>query len=115
MFRKLLLTTAILTAMLSNSAISGGIRAYPMNLSNVGVGIPSVIYVENTSDKATFVTSYSDNDNVMVYPPVIEKLGPGEKQAINVAFMAEPNESDKNYVIVKIGDGYNFKIGVIGN
>ena len=101
--------------MLSNSAMSGGIRAYPMNLSNVGVGVPSVIYVENTSDKTTFVTSYSNNDNVMVYPPVIENLGPGEKQTINVAFMAEPDESGKNYVIIKIGDGYNFKIGVKGN
>lgn len=115
MFKNLLLSTAILAATLSSAAMAGGIRAYPMNLSNVGVGVPSVIYVENTSDKATYVTSYSDNDNLMVYPPVIEKLGPGEKQAINVAFMAAPDESGKNYVIVKIGDGYNFKIGVKGN
>lgn len=115
MFQKCVLSAALIATLLSNSAFAGGIRAYPMNLSNVAVGVPSLIYVENNSDETTFVTSYADSDNVIVYPPVIERLAPGEKQAINVAFLAPPDVSQSDYVIVKIGEGYNFKIGLSGN
>ena len=115
MFKNFVIPFALCASFFTSSADAGGIRAYPMNLSNVAVGVPSLIYVENNSDDTTFVTSYAESDNVMVYPPVIEQLAPGEKQAINVAFLAPPESSQSDYVIVKIGDGYNFKIGVRGN
>jgi len=112
LFSKTLLCAALLSSVDAMAAAS--VKVYPMNLKNVGVGVPKTIYVENVSDEPTFITALSGQDNIIVYPPVIETLAPGQKEPISVAFIAPSADEDKQYVLVKIGEGSSFRIGVQG-
>lgn len=115
MFKTSIFSIAIIGALFSSFAsCAGGVKAFPMNLKDVDVGVPTPIYVENTSDEPTFITVTASNENIVVYPPLIEDLGPGSKEAIQVAFISADFVGKDNYVLVKVGDGGSFKIGVRG-
>lgn len=102
-----------LSIVTSFGSFAGGIKAYPMNLKGVQVGVPSIIHIENTGDKANTLTAMSGNDNIIVYPPVIENIEPTQKSSFYVAFAASDmvaEDDATNYVVIRIADGGSFRI-----
>ena len=115
---KSLKIAAIIAGFVATSAfaISGGVKVYPMNLSGVGVGVPKKILLENNSDTTTFISTSSENDTIIIFPPLIEELKPGEKAELQVAFISQPTDGSQNKdkAYIRIGDNQRFTIGVKG-
>lgn len=100
----------LLLFLLTTNAFAGGVKVFPMSISNAKVGVPTAITLINEDDKSVTVEAISREEKLLVFPPVIPELKPGEKRTINVAFSSI--EHSKDTVVIAVGDTARYHIRV---